>query len=112
MPEDIELKCWPEPFSALIDGRKTFEWRQDDRPYRLGVTLHEREWEPCHRCQTGEPEECPDCGGQGGTYTGRDARFTVTYVMRERFGMPTGYVVMGIDRDMRPRVKRKEAANA
>lgn len=117
---EIEIKCWPEPYAALLDGRKTFEWRKDDRPYRLGATLVEREWEPCHRCgQTGisdhyhnpaqgiEKTTCEHCGGSGGNYTGRSARYTVTYILRERFEMPSGYVVMAVERDLRPVIKPK-----
>jgi uncharacterized protein DUF3850 len=43
-----DIKCWPEAFVALADGTKTFEWRRDDRGYRVGDLLMIREWDP-HR---------------------------------------------------------------
>lgn len=42
----IELKTWPEQFAAIVDGSKTFEWRRDDRAYRVGAWLHLREFIP------------------------------------------------------------------
>ena len=74
-----ELKCWPEFFSAILTGEKTFELRKDDRqpPFRAGDVLWLREW------RRGDKE-----------YTGRDLRLTVTYVL-SGFGLERGYAVMG-----------------
>ena len=73
------LKCWPEPFQAMWDGRKTFEFRKDDRGYQVGDVLHLREYEP-----------------DDALYTDRQMWWRVTYVLREGFGVPEGYCVMGI----------------
>lgn len=27
------LKCWPNSYDAIADGRKRFEWRRDDRGF-------------------------------------------------------------------------------
>jgi len=40
------LKCWPGPFAAVLDGSKRFEYRVDDRGYRVGDILHLREYVP------------------------------------------------------------------
>lgn len=73
------LKCWPQPFQAVRDGRKPFEFRKDDRGYEVGDTLRLQEWDPHERRFTGSEE---------------DRR--VTYIARGQFGIPDGYVVMGI----------------
>lgn len=80
-----ELKCWPEPFEALLEGRKVHEFRKDDREYRDGDVLHLREFDPFGF-------HLPP-----GTYTGRETRRLVTYVSRgPDWGIPMGYVVMSL----------------
>lgn len=73
-----DLKTWPEYFSAVLDGRKTFEIREaTDRFFHCGDTLLLREWDPW----TSE-------------YTGRELRCTVTYVTN--FAQQPGFVVMAV----------------
>lgn len=74
-----ELKTWPKPFQAIADGTKRFEWRQDDREYQVGDFLYLREWDP-----------------DASEYTGRSWTAEVTYLLREGFGIPPGFVVMSI----------------
>lgn len=75
-----ELKTWCEFFEAVVDGRKTFEVRRNDRDFLVGDVLLLREW-----AHTDE------------TYTGRSARRVVTYVLRgPAFGIEAGYAVLGI----------------
>jgi hypothetical protein len=76
-----ELKCWPEYFEALRDGRKTFEFRVDDRDFVPGDILWLREWHPDTR------------------YSGRDLRRRVTYVMDATPVGAAGYVVMSLEDD-------------
>jgi hypothetical protein len=83
-----ELKCWPSTFEALIARRKRFEYRKNDRGFRLHDILLLREWEPDAR---------PDCPAG---YTGRSARYVVTYIISgPRFGVPEGYCVMSVDEE-------------
>ena len=75
-----DLKCWPEPFEALIRGVKTFEVRKNDRNFSTGDFLRLAEWDP-------ETRE----------YTGREADVFVPYVLfGPAFGLPAGMVVMAV----------------
>lgn len=74
-----ELKVWPSYFAAIRDGTKRFEWRKDDRGYRVGDALVLREWSP-------DTE----------TYTGEVERREVTYIARGAFGIPADFCIMSI----------------
>jgi hypothetical protein len=76
-----ELKTWPEPFQAALEGKKKFEYRKDDRPFKVGDTLVLKEWTP-------ENEQ----------YTGRSWQFAITYILDHGFGLPEGYCIMSIDK--------------
>jgi hypothetical protein len=76
--EEHELKTWTAPFQAMLDGVKRFEFRKNDRDYRVGNVLRLREWNP-------------DTG-----YTGRELRAKVTWMLTSGFGLPDGYCVMSI----------------
>lgn len=58
-----DLKCWPEYFKDIESGVKTFDYRVDDRGFRIGDLLFLREWCP-------KKEE----------YTGRKVVRFVTYI--------------------------------
>lgn len=82
-----ELKVWPEFFPALLDGRKTFELRKDDRGFGVGDKLVLREYAPGEK-----------------VYTGRSIQKTVTYVIYgddERvagFGLKPGFAILGLSK--------------
>lgn len=75
------LKCWPDAFQAIMDDRKRFEVRCDDRGYKVGDELLLCEWDPRGK----------------GMFTGREQRCKVTYVLKGEFGVHRDYVVMSID---------------
>ncbi|HYE69382.1 MAG TPA: DUF3850 domain-containing protein [Anaerovoracaceae bacterium] len=75
------LKAWPEFYQALRSGRKTFEFRFDDRDYLAGDVLLIREFIP-----------------ETGNYTDSDLMaFDVLYVL-EGDPLPQGYVIMSVKR--------------
>lgn len=75
-----ELKTWPGPFNAVAGGKKTFEWRRNDRAYAQGDTLVLREWDP-----------------KRSAYTGRYVMVRVGYILRgPEFGVPEGWAVLSI----------------
>lgn len=67
MEIEHELKCWPQYFEAIASGVMTFEVRLNDRDFQVGDRLTLREWYPAGR-----------------SYTNRNARFEITYVMALR----------------------------
>ena len=80
-----DLKCWPSLWEAIADGRKTFEWRRDDRGFAVGDQLVLREWDP-------ETQE----------YTRRHITVDVTYCLHGPvFGIPDGFALMSIRRSLR-----------
>ncbi|CAN7642308.1 DUF3850 domain-containing protein [Phenylobacterium sp. LjRoot219] len=63
-PKEHELKCWPQFFEAIAEGRKRHDLRRaSDRDFQVGDTLRLREFDPV-----------------ADDYTGRDQMVHVTYV--------------------------------
>lgn len=48
-----ELKTWPGYFQKIVEGRKNFEARLNDRVFREGDTVVLREWNPDTKTYTG-----------------------------------------------------------
>lgn len=74
-----ELKILPQYYQAVIDGRKTFELREDDRGYKEGDNIHFREWT--------------------GQYTGREAIRHIPYILRDcpEYGLKQGYCILALE---------------
>ena len=84
------LKCWREPFEAVLSGRKTFEYRRDDRGFCEGDEILLCEWDP-------SKEPAHSHLFANGWYTGRKLVARVSYILHGgRFGVPEGYVVMSL----------------
>lgn len=80
-----DLKTWPEPFRAVLAGKKKHEVRFNDRAFQVGDTLHMREWDPTTK-----------------QYTGRDCKSVVTYLTEGgTFGLPARVCVMSIRKEIR-----------
>ncbi len=76
------FKCWPEPFEAMEDGRKTHEVRLDDRHARprVGDVVVLRRW---------DPKTC--------SYSGHELTRRVAYVTEPKtFGLPDDLYVMSL----------------
>jgi len=73
-----ELKISPEFFDEIVSGKKTFEVRVDDRPYKIGDYLALNEY------RDGEKE----------AYTGSCVLVYVTYILRHEAYCKDGYVVI------------------
>lgn len=72
-----ELKILPAYFDAVLNGKKTFEFRFDDRGYAVDDTLVLHEWEY-------------------GAYTGRCISARVTYLLKNFDGLKNGWVILAI----------------
>ena len=66
-----ELKIEPPYFQAVIDGRKTFEIRKNDRGYNAGDTVLLREYDDTSKGYYLSPDQ---------RYTGRTHAATIGYV--------------------------------
>lgn len=76
-----ELKCWPVFFRMMRLGIKRFDIRKDDRGFRVGDHVVQREWDP-----------------ETKKYSGARMEFRVVCMLRhEDFqGVAPGFVVMGL----------------
>lgn len=102
------LKCWPEPFAALLDGSKRHEVRRDDRGYMVGDVLCLHEWEPrCRAVYWPEARRAHErwSGTEftGGQRTGRVLYFRVTHkTPGGSWGLPLDLCVLSIERAEEP----------
>ena len=53
-----DLKTWPPYFQMILDGRKTFDLRVDDRGFREGDILLLNEYLPDQKRYTGRAVSC------------------------------------------------------
>jgi len=71
------LKIWPQFFTPVNEGLKTFEVRENDRGFQMGDTVTLSEWNP-------ETEVIHDEMGsynQTKGYTGNEIKFRIGYVL-------------------------------
>ena len=79
------LKTWPEVFGAMLREAKRFEYRKNDRDFKIDDVLELREY---------EPDTC--------TYTGEVIHRKIQYIVYGGvFGIPEDYCIM----DVRPATK-------
>jgi len=75
-----ELKTWPSPFNSMLAGVKRFEFRKNDRDFKVGDILSLREWDP-----------------KTETFMGGRLRRRVQYIIHGGvFGIPEGYCIMDL----------------
>jgi len=76
------LKCCTGYFSPIVQDRKKFEVRLNDRDFKVGDELHLEEYEP-----------------ETKTYTGRVVAVEVKFILQGgQFGIEKDYCVMSIER--------------
>lgn len=77
-----DLKITPEYFRAILERRKTFEVRKNDRPFAVGDSVCLREFDPFYD-----------------KYTGRVWYGDITYILDNDLYCKKGYIVMSIVED-------------
>jgi len=75
-----ELKTWPDEFEAVKCGLKTFEYRIDDRGFKVGDYLCLKEYNPATS-----------------HYSGYEIICKIIYILRDKFELPKDHVVMQIE---------------
>jgi hypothetical protein len=74
------LKTWLEEFKDIKSGRKTFDFRKNDRGFEVGDTVISAEYNQHSKKFTGEKHE---------------ARITFM-IQGGKFGIPEGYCIMAL----------------
>ena len=73
MSKTHELKIYPKYFKAILDGKKTFEIRKDDRDFQVRDSIVLKEWDNIK-------------------YSGREIQI-IKYMLDDAFiGLAEGYV--------------------
>ena len=78
-----ELKILPQYFRAVLEKRKTFEVRKNDRPFAVGDGICLREFDPLSEHE----------------YTGRVWYGNITYILNDPLYCKKGFVIMSIEED-------------
>lgn len=73
------VKCWPEFYGPLEAGEKTAELRLNDRNYRVGDLLTQREYLPEQR-----------------QYTGREITHRITHIVANTAHLMPGNVMLSL----------------
>lgn len=74
-----ELRTWPSYYQAIIDGKKRFEIRKNDRCFSVGDVLRLREYDPITE-----------------RYTERYCYVRVDYVLSDFLALEENYIAMSI----------------
>jgi ParB family chromosome partitioning protein len=73
------VKTWKQYFEPQETGKKMFELRKDDRPYKVGDYFLSQEYD-----------------SEKNEYTGRETKYIITYILRdaEFLGLKSGYCIL------------------
>lgn len=74
------LKTEPQYFEAVINAKKTFEVRRNDRDFRVGDYLALNELDDTRE-----------------GYTGRSVLLRVTYILDDELFCKSGFIIMGFE---------------
>ena len=80
-PQLHELKTIPPYFIQVLNGKKTFELRYNDRNFKVHDVLYLKEYYP-----------------ESDTYSGNNVLVRVLYVLKEFKGLEPGYCILGISK--------------
>ena len=80
-----ELKTDPKYYQGVIDGKKRFELRKNDRDFSIGDVLRLREYDPQRELDPIMEK-----------YTGRYCYVRVEYLLKGVMGLKYGYCILGI----------------
>lgn len=82
-PRIHKLKIWPPYWQHIQEGRKSFEFRFDDRGFWPGDIVQLQEWDPATK-----------------EYSGRFLVRKINYLIKncEEFGIPTGYCIFQMEK--------------
>lgn len=86
-----ELKCLPAPFAASLGEIEMWEYRRNDRDYKINDILILRELDPFSG------------------HTGRRVTRKVTYILKARFDLPEGFCILSV-RALTPEEEANHAA--
>lgn len=93
-----ELKCHADPFHAKWHNLKNWEIRKNDRDFKVGDVLIEKEFFPL-------------ADGGNGLYGECEIHEEVIWILQEGYGLQEGYIIMSTKQLKRVRVigsKREE----
>jgi len=88
-----DLKTLPKYFNSVLNGKKKFEVRKDDRGgFQINDILLLQEYKP----KVYDSEKCT-IKGSPGKYTRREIAAKVTYVLSDGSFVKAGYAIMSIE---------------
>ncbi len=76
-----EIKCWPQYFSRVLDGSKTFEVRENDRGYQPGDIVKMLEWDPTIITKSDYTPYGDENYKEARGYSGQQVQFKIGYVL-------------------------------
>lgn len=71
-----ELKILPCYYNEVLKGNKAFEYRKDDRGFKVGDLIILNEW--------------------NNDFTGRSILVEITYILKDVMNLPKDYVILSI----------------
>ena len=78
MSQVHELKIYPKYFNPILEGKKSFEIRKDDRGFQVGDKVILKEWNNIE-------------------YSGREIHAYINYILDDKFiGLAKGYVALSL----------------
>lgn len=73
------LKCIEPYFTEVWEGRKPFEFRYNDRDFKIGDEIYLQKYNP-----------------ETQAYLGFEIRCDITYILQDYIGLKTDYCILGI----------------